>query len=401
MPPTLNPLKQYLRTRAWKDLLFLAILFLIWLVAYHPPWLNDRKKWQARAKLVAFDAATVDSKPGESGLAPCFFIISPAATNQPVVSGTVGDCLLLVPDGRRLDLFEVPLVGRFIPIKTDLYVQDVIPLAFTRTYVPLGDWAKRFQVYLPHVYDSYLSGSRFPYTYVDWLLPDQKSIHFGRISPGTGFADAVYEDTSSIPIFYGSRINWNGFGWDLSLENGTTYLSPEAYSSERPQQGSLVGIFDDKGNEVRLSRSRNGDLTKIVSPSGRSIHLRYKNGRVSEVSDDSGNIVDYFYDAESRLETVRYSNRQPVSYSYDSSNRILKVEDMQEGFVLQNKYDSEGFLSQIRLGDGRTYDFNYQRGGYNGTFRVVITGPEGQTVRVGVLQTKDRTSYTVAPSPSP
>lgn len=61
-------------------------------------------------------------KPGESGLAPCFFIVASTATDQPVVSGTVGDCLLLVPDGRRLDLFEVPLGGSFVPVKTDLYV---------------------------------------------------------------------------------------------------------------------------------------------------------------------------------------------------------------------------------------------------------------------------------------
>lgn len=401
LPLSFNRMKRYLRTRGWKDFLFLAVVFGMWLVADQAPWLSDKKKWQARVNPGALNIATIKWKPGESGLTPCFFIVPPTATDQPVVTDTVGDCLLLVPDGRRLDLFEVPLDGGFIPVTTDLFVQDDIALAFTRTYVPLDEWAKRFKVYIPHVYDPYVTGSRYPYTYQDWSLPDRKSIHFERISAGTGYADAVFEATGFIPVFRGSRVNWNGFGWDLSLENGITYLSPEAYSAERPQQGSLVGIFNDKGNEVRLSRARNGDLTKIVSPSGRSIHLLYDRERISQVSDDSGNAVEYAYDTESRVETVRYSNRQPIHYSYDSSNRIVKVEDAQEGFVLQNKYDSEGYLSEIKLGDGRTYNFDYLRGGYNESFRTVITGPDGRTIRVGVLLSKDRTTYTVAPSPSP
>jgi YD repeat-containing protein len=400
LPLSLNEIKTYARSRGWKDLLFLAVLFSILCVLYNPPWGTDRAKWRRRTKPLALNPAVSNWKTGESGLAPCFFIVPSAATNQPAVSGTVGDCLLLVPDGRRLDLFEVPLLGGFIPVKTDIFVEDTIPLAFTRTYVPVDDWNRRFQVYVPDVYDPFLTGSRFPYTYLDWTLPDRKSIHYGRISPGTGFADAVYEAASFITVFAGSRVNWNGNGWDLSLESGTTYLSPEAYYSQRPQQGSLVGIFDGNGNEVRLSRQSNGDLTKIMSPNGRSIQLIYNEGRVSQLTDDSGDAVEYGYDVQSRLETVRFPNRQPIQYSYDASNRIVKVEDAQEGFTLQSKYDPQGYVTEIKLGDGRTYNFDYQRGNSDETFRVIIHDPEGQTTRVNVHPTKDRTSYTVDSGPS-
>jgi hypothetical protein len=136
----MSPIRAYVRRRGWKDLIFLAVLFLIWFVAvYKTRWGSDRVKWQARTKPLVLNPATKEWNPGESDLEPCVFIVASGATDQPVVSGTVGDCLLLVPNGRRLDLFEVPLAGGFIPVKTDIFVDDTIPLAFTRTYVPLDD----------------------------------------------------------------------------------------------------------------------------------------------------------------------------------------------------------------------------------------------------------------------
>jgi len=356
---------------------------------------SDRKKWQARAKLASFDKVT-NLRPGESGLPPCFFVVPPSATEQPVVTGSVSDCLLLVPNGRRLNLYEVPLgASALIPVKTDLYVSDTIPLAFTRTYVPQDEWAKRYKVYLPNVYDPYLTGSRRPYTYSDWLLPDRQTIHYQRISPGTGYADAIYEDTGLIPTFLGSRINWNGFGWDLSLEDGTTYLSPEAYNAQRPQQGSLVGIFDKNGNEVRLLRASNGDLEQIVSPGGRTINLQYDQGRVSSARDDSGNVVEYGYDTRNRVETVRYTDGPTVQYDYDSSGHIVAVSDIQAEFTLRNKYDSGGHLTEITLRDTGVYNFNYHAQGLDNSFNVDITGPDKKTIRVNVRIVDGKIYYTL------
>jgi hypothetical protein len=132
-----------------------------------------------------------------------------------------------VPDGKKRDVLEFNLgSGELFPVKTDLYVPDSMPLAFTRTYHPPDDWSRKFQVYLPYVYDPYLTGSRFPYTYSNWLLPDRKTIHLGRMSPGTGYADYTAESRSGDPVFAGSRIARNGWGWDLALPDGATDQSP-------------------------------------------------------------------------------------------------------------------------------------------------------------------------------
>ncbi|MDP9338078.1 MAG: RHS repeat protein, partial [Acidobacteriota bacterium] len=314
---------------------------------FHEP--SDYQKWQVRQKLQPFQRAIADGK-RQRGSPPCLFIVPKGATNQPVASGSVDDCLRLVPDGRNLDLFEIALLGGFTHIKTDLYVHDdVMPLAFTRAVIPLGDWAKRFKVYVPHVYDPFLTGSRFPYTFLDWTLPDLERVHYERISTGTGYADAVYEAKSSDEIFAGSRINWNGWGWDLSLENGTTFISPEAYNSTRPQQGSLVGIFDKEGHEIRLTRERNGDLSKVDSASGGWIKFAYRKGRMIEARDSARNVAEYAYDADGRLASVAYSQGTTIKYSYDSANRVVRLEDSSSGTIMENKYSRMGTVEQIKV----------------------------------------------------
>jgi len=298
-----------------------------------------------------------------------------------------------------LDLFEV-FAGGLMHIKTDLYVPDSIPLAFTRTSLPLDDWSKRFHFYVRDVYDPNLYGDRFPYTYLVWQLPDGAKIRYQRISPGTGYADAIYEHFGAAPVFGGSRLNWNGDGWDLSLTDGTTYLSPEAYQSTVPKQGSLVGIFDKDGNEVRLSRTANGDLTEIHSPTGRWIRFAYNDGRMVQAKDSSGQIVDYDYDSEDRLETVRYPTGHTTTYSYDSSNRIIKVEDSSNGFVLENKYDSNGLVTEQKLADGRTYNFRFVDDDERSrSSHLDIIDSKGELTRVRIKGTGNETYYTVEKQP--
>lgn len=273
--------KGYFRSRGWKDVIFVLVLLTLAVLfrkqIFGP---TDFEKWKTRPQPDFHFFSSTHVPRGETGQAPCF-IVSLGPSGQSVTSESVGDCVELVPNGEKLDLIEVFPAGTFLlHVKTDLYVPDIFTLAFTRVTLapPLIPSAHRFQVYLPNVYDPFLTGSRQPYTYLDWLLPDGQSLHFRRISPGTSFSDAVYEYALPGSVFSGSRLAWNGWGWDLALADGTTYLSPEAYYAKRPQQGSLVGIFDGEGHEVRLSRAKNGDLQEIKSPSSHWIRLTRSNG---------------------------------------------------------------------------------------------------------------------------
>jgi hypothetical protein len=387
----------YFHSRGRKDLIFLCVVAALGGIANHyrllEPRLSDEQKWKVRPKLSP-QAFPMVQKPGQSGLPPCLFVVPANAADQPVVSGSIGDCLLLVPNGKKLNLIEADLAGPVMPVRTDLYVPDTIPLAFTRTYFPLDNWSRTFQVYLPNVYDLFLTGHRHPYTDLDWTLPDRQSIHYERISLGTGYADAIFEETGFMPVFMWSRINWNGWGWDLAFEDGTTYLSPEAYSATRPQQGSLVGIFDKNGNEVRLSRKSNGDLEQILSPSGRWIKFRYNKGRMVEVKDSSGNDVEYDYDAGNRPETVRYSSGETTKYSYDSGNRITAIEDASQGISIASRYDFRGLLIELGIGNGHSYKFQHKD-----AWDVDVIDPVGELTRVRTRVVDHRTYYTVEKTP--
>jgi YD repeat-containing protein len=395
--------EQYWKSRGWKDLIFVAAVCVLALairqfMSAEVP--TDFQRWQRRVALDAHSLAsaqtlaTADS--GQSGLAPCLFI-SPSNDTQPVhPTGTVADCLQLLPNGRKLNLFEINLAaGRFIPIRTDAYIPDVIPVAFTRTYVPPDEWSRKFQVYLPNVYDIFLSGSRRPYTYMDWMLPDRQAVHYSRISPGTGYADAVFESSHIIPTFFFSRVNWNGWGWDLNLADGTTLISPEAYSSTRPQQGSIVGVFDKNGNEVVVSRKQNGDLASITAPSAGRLQILYDRDRISQILDPSGHAVEYTYDGLDRLIAVRVPTGELTNYDYDSAGQILSVDDESEGLHLQNRYDSRGALIETSMGNGVDYRFDYAQDSYQ-QGHVTIRGPEKQSLVVTMRVADESVYYTVA-----
>jgi YD repeat-containing protein len=257
-------------------------------------------------------------------------------------------------------------------------------------------WSDQFQVDLPNVYEPFLSGSRFPYTYLDWRLPDGRSIRYERISPGTGYADAVYGAISSDRIFTNSRINWNGFGWDWTLANGTTYLSPEAYNATRPQQGSLVGIFDRNGNEVRLSRDANGELAEIESPGGRWIRFEYgQQPHMIRAKDSAGNVVEYEYDSGDRLTVVRYPGGRTTKYSYDTADRIIKVEDPSEEIELEIKYDSSGGVAELTVDSKYSYNFRYVSDKVSKTTRALMSGPDGRVTQVNIHSEGSTFSYSI------
>jgi YD repeat-containing protein len=237
------------------------------------------------------------------------------------------------------------------------------------------------QIYLLDVYDPLLLGSRFPYTFMEWNLPDSQIIHYDRVSPGTGYADAVFEHAGSTPLFDWSRIAWNGFGWDLNRSNGVTYLTPEAYNSTRPVQSSLVAIFDQKGNQVRLSRDANGDLKEIKSPNGLWIHLSYANGRISRLETSAGDHVDYEYDTYNRLRRATGS-QGTEEYSFDRDNRIVTVADSRSGLIVQNTYDALGRVIELGFEGNTIHHIHYVTDEHGNVVGADVAAPQSDVTRV-------------------
>src|SRR5206468_9493542 len=175
---------------------------------------------------------------------------------------------------------------------TDLQLLDVLPISLQRTYRPNDTVSRSFGIGASHVFDLFLVGTTFPYTYQELILPDGARVHYDRISTGTSYSDAVYEHTASGTAYYKSRISWNGNGWNLDLKDGSRMTFPESFAVSRPQQAAAARIQDRYGNAITLTRNSYRDLAQITSPNGRWIAFTYDTShRVTQARDNLDRLV--------------------------------------------------------------------------------------------------------------
>jgi YD repeat-containing protein len=290
---------------------------------------------------------------------------------------------MLVPDGRQLDLYEVFLrSGNFIPIKTDLHVPDFMPLAFTRAHVA-GSLARREHRYFRDVYEPHFYWGSEPYKFLEWYLPDGISIKYERNPPGAPdehpiWSQVHYDTDAPFPLFKGSRANWTGSAWDVSLQDGTTYLL-------EGERGSLVGIFDKDGNEIRLARKPTGDLSQITSPNGSWIRFSQDDGLIFRAADNMGNAVNYIYDERHRLKRVTDSRGESTEYEYNLFNHIARMTDSRGSNSLEISYephDRDDKVIQLSLPDGSKFQIDYFLDKETRAGHVDITDPKRKITRV-------------------
>ena len=278
--------------------------------------------------------------------------------------------------------------GIFQLDKTDLFLPDVMPIKFTRTYRTRDTTSRAFGIGASHSYDYFLVGDTLPYTFQEVVFPDGGSLRYDRIDGGAGndFTVAVYEHATRPGRFFKSRISWNGSGWDLKLKDGTIYKFRDGMAATRPGQGGLIRIQDRNGNAHDITRDANGNVTKITSfPSGRWIELSNDtvNNRIDQAKDNSGRTVIYTYDGTGRLFTVTDPNLKVTEYGYeDGSQRMTTIKDPLLITFLTNDYDpSTGRITKQTQADTTFFLFNYTLNGSN-VIQTDVTDPRGNISRV-------------------
>lgn len=286
-------------------------------------------------------------------------------------------------DGEPVDLHT----GLFVYTKTDLTLQDVIPLSLTRIYRQSDLVSRAFGIGTNLTYDMFLVGDSMNtpegYTYQDLVFADGGKVHFTRTSPCLGangycdWSNAVYTATSTRGAFYGATLSWNGGGWTITRKDGMVYVFPDANNSGIWEQATLEAMHDRYGNSLTFTRDGNSNLSKITSPNGRYIQFSYTNNRVTSATDSAGRSTSYTYNSDGYLATATDANGGVTTYTYDTSGNMLTIQDPRGIVYLQNQYDVNDMVSQQTMGDGGVYQFSYTLDTNGNVTQTNITDPRG------------------------
>lgn len=271
--------------------------------------------------------------------------------------------------------------GLFVYEKTDLALADIIPLVLTRTYRQSDATSRAFGNGTTHNYDIFLVGDA--YTYQELVLADGGRIRFDRISTGTSYGDAVYQNNSSPGPFFGAKIDWNGAGWNLTTKIGTRLVFPDSNGAASAQKAALLSITDRYGNKVTLTRDSNGNLTRILSPGGRYIEFSYDpSNRITQATDNINRTVQYFYNNSGYLDHIIDVNQGTWTYNYDTSNRMSGITDARNIQYLQNLYDGNGRVYRQIQVDGGIFQFNYSTDTNGNVTATDVIDPRGNVQHV-------------------
>lgn len=332
------------------------------------------------------------SSPRWNGEYPCVY-----AAASPGSAPQIGRCATPVPmsdvSRQPVDSFETDLRrGKFILRQTDLSLKEAgfeIPL--TRTYTP-DDWLPQNKVHAfglnaNHPYDIAPLGTRNPYTEQFIVLEDGDFLYFPRVSPGTSYADAIFQQVESGNTFYKAVTRWDGTGWVTRLQDGATIRFPESYNAKSLAEGAPTEMVDKDGHKIELIRDWHRNLREIRGPDGASIKLDYDDqNRIVRAKDSRGEWVMYTYDSVGYLTSAIHSDGTVRSYSYEAGV-LVSVRDQQNSLLLQNAYyPRSSWLSKQRFGNGNTIKYDYELSpNAKYAMKAILTMPDysRKTVEIG------------------
>jgi YD repeat-containing protein len=298
--------------------------------------------------------------------------------------------------------FEVGIYsGEFILRQTDLFVPGPMPIAITRTWHASETYPHAFGRGTNHPYDICPLGGYEPHLYGEdnIMLEDGIDVPFRRVSPGTGYADAVFRHEETPSDFYWSQINWNGNGWTLRLRDLTQVFFPDSYHGKSTWFGAPVEMRDGLGHSIQFQRAPSRTLTRLTGPTGHGVSFQYDpSGRISSAKDDFGNARRYGYDSTGHLSSVADSWRVLYRFVYErfaGDDRRLREDVMLPGgseldpylmthIVGADDHDlvqigyKEGRVSSVKLANGTSYQYTYKWGYDDRVHGVSVASPDGR-----------------------
>jgi RHS repeat-associated protein len=142
--------------------------------------------------------------------------------------------------------------------------------------------------------------------------------------------------------------------------------------------GKLNYLEDTNGNRITLQYTNNL-LTKLVHTNGDSLTLTYNaQGRISQITDSTGQITSYSYDASGENLLSVTTPESTTTYTYDTGNIAAKKYSLLSvktdlGYERTFEYDNQGRLIK-EFSNGQTQSLTYS---YDSVGGVTITDSTG------------------------
>ena len=320
---------------------------------------------------------------------PCVF----ASALSFAANAQFGTCSMPIPmmQSGPIDQMEVDLrYGHFILRETDLFLNDSFKAPLTRSYSS-GDWIHPSRLHAfgdnsNHPYDIAPLGSRNPYTFQMIALEDSEFLYFDRISKGTGYADAVFQQTETGGQFYQAVQKWNGNGWTTKLRDGSQIVFPESYNATNMAQGAPTAMIDAQGYELKLVRDPRRNLQEIRTPHNHFIKFSYDNmSRIIRADDDQGDSARYTYNSDGMLRDVFLPSGRERHYTY--VGRLMTWIKDEHGRTLVHNWYRQGKLERQDFGNGQSYYYSYETASHPGYAEsTTVLLPDGTVKTLMVAQ---------------
>jgi len=296
--------------------------------------------------------------------------------------------------------------GEWLHQVTDLAVNDLVPLAVTRSY-RTNDTSgglpnvRAFGIGTYHPYEGYLVMNAAAQR-IDVILADGRAIPFPA-APGTTCCfigpNSRFEHLSTPGEFYGAYLSSVSGSGQITL-----YFRDGRKWGYNYYQARLLWMEDRNGNRVTLTRQSGttGNVTRATGPSGRFIEFTYDaSNRISSVRDNAGRTVSYAYDTSNRLFRVTDPENFSTEYTYDSAHRVLTVRDGRGNVRTTNEYyptgdPNVGRVKSQTFADGARTQFAYTLNAQGRVIQTDITSPRGFVTRMTFSDASILTSETQA-----
>jgi YD repeat-containing protein len=262
-------------------------------------------------------------------------------------------------------------IGNKFQKETDIAPAGLSPIEFVRYHNSLGYVSSSFNNYWTHTYDRSIEIPVDPqYDPVKVIRPDGKVINFrwngNAYQPFPGVHSAL-EETAA--------------GWRFTDEDTTV----ENFDSD----GLLIDISRISGVKQFATHNRNDKLIRVESNTGESLDFTYDAaGRLSSVTDQAGRTWSYRYEVLGRLQYVDNADGTTREYHYEDLRHAYAL----TGITTENgqrysyyEYDEEGLaIASYHANNANRIDIQYNADGE----RVVLDPLGNATVYQSRIENK-------------